>query len=125
MGFTAAAFTFLMMAILPAELGRHQHYDTLLDRVKDTDGPLVSFGHLEPSWVFYSGKPIREFGSEQREKLDESRLTVRETQVRAEAVKEQVAETGFDIETIKAELPEEATMSMEAHVAFRDDVGAS
>ncbi len=47
-----------------------------------------------------------------REKLDESRLSVRETQVRAEAVREQFSETGFDLESINSELPEEATMAL-------------
>jgi chromosome segregation protein len=44
--------------------------------------------------------------------LDESRLTVRETQVRAEAVEEQFAQTGFDLDLINAELPEEATSEL-------------
>ena len=47
-----------------------------------------------------------------REKLDESRLSVRETQVRSEAVREQFVETGFDLEAINSELPEEASMEL-------------
>lgn len=44
-----------------------------------------------------------------RDSLDESRLTVRESQVRAEAVDEQFARSGFNLDLVNAELPEEAT----------------
>jgi chromosome segregation protein len=44
-----------------------------------------------------------------RETLDEHRLDVRETQVRAESVQEQFAQTAFNFEEITAELAEDAT----------------
>jgi chromosome segregation protein len=47
-----------------------------------------------------------------RESLDESRLGVRETQVRAETVREQFTHTGFDLEVVSAELPEESTTEL-------------
>ncbi|HEY5622748.1 MAG TPA: chromosome segregation protein SMC, partial [Gammaproteobacteria bacterium] len=47
-----------------------------------------------------------------RETLDESRLRVRETQVRAEAVREQFDETRFELDTLNAELPEDATIQI-------------
>ena len=47
-----------------------------------------------------------------RENLDESRLGVRETQVRSEAVREQFAQTSFDLDIITTELPEEATSEL-------------
>ena len=47
-----------------------------------------------------------------RENLDESRLAVRETEVRAEALGEQFTQTGFDLEIISTELPEEATSEL-------------
>jgi len=47
-----------------------------------------------------------------RENLDESRLSVRETQVRSEAVREQFVQTSFDLDVITTELPEEATSEL-------------
>ncbi len=47
--------------------------------------------------------------NELREAADNVRLAVREAQVRAETVGEQFAETGFELETVVAELPPEAT----------------
>jgi len=47
-----------------------------------------------------------------RENLDESRLRVRETQVRSEAVREQFVQTSFDLDVITTELPEEATSEL-------------
>ena len=47
-----------------------------------------------------------------RENLDESRLGVRETQVRSEAVQEQFTQTSFDLDIITTELPEEATSEL-------------
>jgi len=47
-----------------------------------------------------------------RDNLDESRLTVRESQVRAEAVEEQFTQSGFNLDLINAELPEDATIEL-------------
>jgi chromosome segregation protein len=47
--------------------------------------------------------------NELRESADNARLAVRESQVRAEAVTEQFAETGFALEQVVSELPPEAT----------------
>jgi chromosome segregation protein len=47
-----------------------------------------------------------------RENLDESRLGVRETQVRSETVREQFVQTSFDLDVITTELPEEATSEL-------------
>jgi chromosome segregation protein len=47
-----------------------------------------------------------------RENLDESRLGVRETQVRSEAVREQFVQTSFDLDVITTELPEDATSEL-------------
>ncbi len=47
--------------------------------------------------------------NEAREGLDTERLAVREAQVRAESVAEQLGETGFALETLLAELAEDAT----------------
>jgi hypothetical protein len=66
---TAIGFSVVMTAILPAEVGRYQKYQQLLQNVGGYDGPVVAFGHLEPSWVFYGGRRIREFGAHEPESL--------------------------------------------------------
>jgi chromosome segregation protein len=47
--------------------------------------------------------------NEAREGVDTERLAVREAQVRAESVAEQLGETGFALEALLAELPEDAS----------------
>ena len=44
-----------------------------------------------------------------RDETESARMTVRETEVRADTVTEQLAETGFDQAALAAELPEDAT----------------
>lgn len=46
-----------------------------------------------------------------RDKADAARLSVRETQVRSDTVSEQLQSTGFDLETLQGELPEDATIA--------------
>lgn len=58
---TAVAFSVLLMGVVPAEIGRHQKYAELYARAARHNGPIAAWGHLEPSWIFYGGKPIREF----------------------------------------------------------------
>ena len=67
---TSVGFVLLVQTVVPAELGRHRNDAELLARIQQHDGPVVSFGHLEPSWIFYSGKSIREFGAGQAAELD-------------------------------------------------------
>lgn len=69
LAFTSVAFVVCLMAIVPSEVGRHQHYDDLLQRSAEHDGPIVAYGHLEPSWIFYGGRPIREFEVEDQEEF--------------------------------------------------------
>ena len=49
--------------------------------------------------------------NERRDEAEKGRMLVRETEVRADTVREQFVETGFDQETLAAELPEEATVA--------------
>ena len=49
--------------------------------------------------------------AEVREAAEQVRLTVREAQVRAETVAEQFAETGFELDTVMSELPENANVA--------------
>jgi chromosome segregation protein len=53
---------------------------------------------------------LQQVVNELREAADNVRLTAREAQVRAETVNEQFAETGFQLDTVIAELPPEATV---------------
>jgi chromosome segregation protein len=48
--------------------------------------------------------------SEAREVLDNTRLSVREAQVRAETVRDQFKQTGFDLNSTQDELPADATL---------------
>ena len=68
---SAMAFSFLMMAVLPAEVGSRQRYELLLQRTRADSGPLVAFGHLEPTWIFYGGRSIRYFDGDETQKLAE------------------------------------------------------
>lgn len=68
-GGTSIAFVGLMMALVPAEIGRHRNDASLFAELGRHRGPVVAFGHLEPSWIFYGGKPIREFKVEEEAEL--------------------------------------------------------
>lgn len=68
LGMTAVTFMLLLMGVLPAELGRQRQYDELFSVISRHDGPITSWGHLEPSWIFYGGRSIRDF--EVQEKQD-------------------------------------------------------
>ena len=43
------------------EVGKRQRYFELLQATHLHTGPIVAFGHLEPSWVFYGGRSIHYF----------------------------------------------------------------
>ncbi len=64
---TAVAFCVLLMAVLPVEVGKRQRYVELLQATHLHTGPLVAFGHLEPSWVFYGGRSIHYFAGHEVE----------------------------------------------------------
>lgn len=66
---TSVAFVALLMAFVPAEVGRHRQDSALLARISQHDGPIVAYGHLEPSWVYYGGRPIREFEAARHSEL--------------------------------------------------------
>ena len=55
------------MAVLPVEVGKRQRYVELLQATHLHTGPLVAFGHLEPSWVFYGGRSIHYFAGHEVE----------------------------------------------------------
>ena len=61
LAFTAVAFVVCLMAIVPRQVGRYQRYHDFLQRAAKHDGPIAAYGHLEPSWIFYSGRSIHEF----------------------------------------------------------------
>ncbi len=67
---TAVAFVATLVAFVPAEIGRHRKDSQLFSEIGQHDGPVVAFGHLEPSWIFYGGKPIREFKHDEQAELD-------------------------------------------------------
>ena len=59
------------MAVVPTEIGSHRRDEALLHTIASHDGPIASFGHLEPSWIFYSGRRIHEFHAAQPRTLTE------------------------------------------------------
>ena len=69
LGGGAVAFCTLLLAVLPTELGRHRDYSELFKLTSQNSGPIASFGHLEPSWVFYGGRQIREFRASEAAQL--------------------------------------------------------
>ena len=63
LAWTAAAFMVLLMGVLPAEIGRHRRYEQLFQLTANHEGPVATFGYLEPSWIFYGGRPLHDFQS--------------------------------------------------------------
>lgn len=60
---SAVAFVVCAFGIVAAQVGHQQRYEQFLQTVKHQrarDVQLAAFGHLEPSWVFYSGLPVWE-----------------------------------------------------------------
>lgn len=72
----AVAFSLLAFSLVTVRVDRHQTYDVLLGAIDEAarsesgigdgpvgDGPQVAaLACLEPSWVFYGGRPISELG---------------------------------------------------------------
>jgi 4-amino-4-deoxy-L-arabinose transferase-like glycosyltransferase len=66
---TAVAFATVLTVVIPAEVGRHQQASQLW-RVVPTNGVrLAAVGDLEPSWVFYSRRPVFQLRDGQGEAL--------------------------------------------------------
>ncbi|MHB8901391.1 MAG: ArnT family glycosyltransferase [Thermoguttaceae bacterium] len=61
---TAAVFLVAMMALAPVRVDRHQTFDRILESIaRNSRAPrIASFACMEPSWVFYSGRSIHEYG---------------------------------------------------------------
>lgn len=66
---TAILFAATLFGIGTARADRHQHNHLLLREIASrSDKPKVAaFGRIEPSWVFYGGRPIRFFPRGQAE----------------------------------------------------------
>jgi 4-amino-4-deoxy-L-arabinose transferase-like glycosyltransferase len=59
---TAVAFAVTLLCFVPVRVDRHQQ-SHLLGKVIAANSPqprIASFGCMEPSWVYYAGRPIRE-----------------------------------------------------------------
>jgi len=59
---TAIVFTTLLFGFVAVRVDRHQQNHQLLATVAgSSDNPRVgAFGRLEPTWIFYGGRPIDE-----------------------------------------------------------------
>jgi 4-amino-4-deoxy-L-arabinose transferase-like glycosyltransferase len=73
-GAAAHAFAFGAVVLMATMFGfatlgadQHQHSDVLLKAIRERsrDPHIASMGCLEPSWVFYSGRPIHPVGVEE------------------------------------------------------------
>ena len=64
LGITAIAFVALLFSVGAWRLDQHQEQHRLWQAVfaRGQDPELASYRVLEPSWVFYSGRTIFEFG---------------------------------------------------------------
>ena len=69
LGGTAVVFLVFLMGVLPAEIGRHRKYTEFFQVVAKHDGPIATYGHLEPSWIFYSGKALQDFEVKERDEF--------------------------------------------------------
>lgn len=60
---TALAFTTLLAAVVTQRVDRHQQMHVLLETIDahSSEPQVASFGCLEPTWVFYGRRPIRNF----------------------------------------------------------------
>ena len=58
---TAILFALFLHSLVAWEVGRHQQYATMLSQTRTHRGPILALGMLEPSWIYYGGRPIREF----------------------------------------------------------------
>jgi hypothetical protein len=61
-GATATAFATLVFALGAQQVDRHQTSNVILDAIyaNSHDPRIASYKILEPSWVFYGGRPITE-----------------------------------------------------------------
>jgi 4-amino-4-deoxy-L-arabinose transferase-like glycosyltransferase len=59
---TAAAFAILLFAVGAERVDRHRQSELITGAIHDRglDAPVGSYKCLEPSWVFYAGRPIEE-----------------------------------------------------------------
>ena len=68
---TAVALNLVLFAWGTSRVGRHQECDRLVAPIRaEPERPVVAFGKLEPSWVFYAGRPIRFFSADESAALE-------------------------------------------------------
>lgn len=63
---SAVLFSVSFFGFVLTKVSRSQNYDQLLQGTSQNDQPLGSFGCLEPTWVFYSGRPVYELVSKSK-----------------------------------------------------------
>jgi len=67
MAATAVVLLVGLFAVVSVRVDRHQQSGVLLGEIaaRSPNPRIAAFGCLEPSWVFYAGRPIREFSHRQ------------------------------------------------------------
>ena len=68
---TAILFSLLVMSVVPVAIGKQQPYADFLATAARHEGPIASWGHLEPTWVFYGRRAVTEFRPSEREQFIE------------------------------------------------------
>ena len=60
---SGAAFSVLLLGFVSVRVSRYQQYDRLLQPLagSSSSATIGSYGRLEPTWVFYAGRPIEFF----------------------------------------------------------------
>ena len=60
----AVLFSIALHAVASQAISRHQSYSDILPTA-EANQQLACLGRLEPTWVFYAGRPVKQFGSDQ------------------------------------------------------------
>ncbi|MEM7314527.1 MAG: glycosyltransferase family 39 protein [Planctomycetota bacterium] len=62
LGISAAAFSLLLFGVLSVRVSHYQEYDRLFSPLaRQSTATVGSYGRLEPTWVYYAGRPIEFF----------------------------------------------------------------
>ncbi|EAQ79121.1 ArnT family glycosyltransferase [Blastopirellula marina] len=64
-GGTSLAFILLMFAFAAQRIDRHQLNQPIISLLRESDDELFAYNTLEPSWIFYSGRAIREVNGDE------------------------------------------------------------
>ncbi len=110
----AVGFTTISLGYVLERVDRHQHSDVLLRAIADrSDQPqIITYGCLEPSWVFYVEHPMRQ--------LNYKKLLERKPEIFAAGDDAFLITTTHLLGEVKDELPDDMRIIAEAPYFLRD-----